>query len=290
MSKIFISYRRDDSADVTGRMYDRLILRYGQDQVFKDVDAIPLGVDFRRFISDEVRRCAVLLAVIGRHWLEVANQAGMRRLDDPSDFVRLEIEAALQCDTPVIPLLIHGTTMPRPDQLPPSLQGLVFRNGIPVRPDPDFHRDVDRLLKSLDGWFERLKGPVSLPPAHRAQRVEKMLAGLSDANPKTRCMALRKIAVHRIAELTEVVVTLLEKDRNTEVRAAAAWTLDQLQDPKTIPALMKAIHDPWWSVRSDAGWALVHLGPVVREAVEQVLRETTNPDAREMAELILARL
>lgn len=93
---IFISYRRDDASDVTGRIYDRLIQHFGKPFVFKDVDSIPLGIDFRKHLGDSVGRCDVLLAVIGKRWL--IGNVGQRRIDDVGDFVRAEIEAALQRD------------------------------------------------------------------------------------------------------------------------------------------------------------------------------------------------
>jgi formylglycine-generating enzyme required for sulfatase activity len=157
MSKVFISYRRDDSADVAGRIYDRLLQAYGPDDVVMDVESIPPGADFREFLSEAVGRCRVLLAVIGPQWLPIVN----RRRDDPLDFVRLEIEAALQRRIPVIPVLVSGAVMPGHDQLPPPLQPLAFRNASPVRSNPDFHRDMDRLLKSLDRWLQE----QTLPPA-----------------------------------------------------------------------------------------------------------------------------
>ena len=106
---IFISYRRQDSGDVTGRIYDRLVQQFGREAIFKDVDSIPLGVDFRISLGDAVGQCNLLLAVIGRRWLSIQNESGARRLDDPRDFVRIEIEAALQRDIPVIPLLVQGS-------------------------------------------------------------------------------------------------------------------------------------------------------------------------------------
>jgi formylglycine-generating enzyme required for sulfatase activity len=160
MSRVFISYRRDDSADVTGRIYDRLVLRFGADSVFKDVDDIPHGADFRKVLGDAVGRCQVLLAVIGRHWLSIAGRSGVRRLDDPRDFVRLEIEAALRRDIPVIPVLVGDAEMPSDEQLPQPLQELAFRHAIPVRRDPDFHRDVERLLKCLDGWLQNRRKEI----------------------------------------------------------------------------------------------------------------------------------
>ena len=151
---IFISYRRQDSGDVTGRIYDRLVQQFGREAIFKDVDSIPPGVDFRRVLDKAVGQCNLLLAVIGREWLSSQNESGARRLDDPRDFVRIEIEAALRRDIPVIPLLVQGAGMPGENDLPPSLQALVFRNAIPIRPDPDFHHDIDRLLKGVELHFK----------------------------------------------------------------------------------------------------------------------------------------
>jgi len=148
---IFISYRRSDSQDVTGRIYDRLISHFGKDAVFKDVDSIPFGVDFRKYLGDIVGRCSVLLVVIGDQWVQAMdNPIGNRRLDNPRDFVRIEIEAALQRGIPVVPLLVKGARMPSEDDLPSSLKELVYRNAALVRYDPDFHIDVNRLIKSLE--------------------------------------------------------------------------------------------------------------------------------------------
>lgn len=145
---IFISYRRQDSADATGRIYDRLIQHFGREQVFKDVDSIPLGVDFREHLGNVVGRCTTLIAVIGPQWATVAGANG-RRLDDKSDFVRVEIEAALARNIPVIPVLVGGAMLPADTELPPSIGAITYRNGISVRPDPDFHRDMDRLIAGL---------------------------------------------------------------------------------------------------------------------------------------------
>jgi hypothetical protein len=148
-SSIFVCYRRDDSRDVTGRLYDRLIATYGSNRVFRDIDSIPLGMDFRTHVANQLADCKACLVVIGRDWLLIQDRDGRRRLDDPNDHVRVEIETALRRSIPVVPLLINHATMPHPDDLPESLQALAYRNGIPVRPDPDFHRDVDRLLAGL---------------------------------------------------------------------------------------------------------------------------------------------
>src|SRR5262245_3456964 len=102
--KVFISYRRGDSADVVGRIDDHLVKVFGRESVFKDVDSISLGTDFRKVISQRVSECDVLLAVIGPMWLAARGPSGGRRLDDEADYVRIEIETALRRDIPVIPL------------------------------------------------------------------------------------------------------------------------------------------------------------------------------------------
>ena len=146
---VFLSYRREDSADVAGRIYDRLALAFGQDQVFKDVDSIPLGVDFREHLQQVVGRCDVLLAVIGDQWLVPAAVGEGTRLDDPKDFVRIELEGALERGIPVIPVLVRGAAVPSEATLPSTLGTLAYRSGIAVRSDPDFHRDMDRLVEGI---------------------------------------------------------------------------------------------------------------------------------------------
>ena len=100
---MFLSYRRDDSADVVGRIYDRLVQQFGDSNVFKDVDSIRLGVDFREHLQTAVGECEVLIAVIGPAWTDVVDHRGARRLDDDRDYVRIEIEAAFNRKIPVIP-------------------------------------------------------------------------------------------------------------------------------------------------------------------------------------------
>lgn len=145
---IFLCYRRSDSADVAGRIYDRLVAQYGKQAVFKDVDSIPLGVDFRTAIAGTIERCNVFLAVIGPDWCD-KTKAG-DRLEDPRDHVRIEIEAALHREIPVIPILVRRATMPDEKDLPEKISALAYRNGISVRADPDFNHDVARLIAGVD--------------------------------------------------------------------------------------------------------------------------------------------
>lgn len=184
-NSIFISYRRSDSNDVTGRIYDRLSNHFGRDIVFKDVDSIPSGVDFRTYLNQGAGNCRVLIAVIGSTWLTVSDAHGKRRLDDPDDWVRAEIEIALRRGIPVIPLLVGGASPPGVEELPEALKQLSYQNAAQSRPDPDFHKDLDRLIQRLEeivGIPESLVRPsqttpsVSVPDAQTNQSTSSSKA------------------------------------------------------------------------------------------------------------------
>lgn len=148
---IFISYRRSDSNDVAGRIYDRLVAHFGAAAIFKDVHSIPYGVDFPTYIQQELTKCKVLLAVIGPTWLTVERE-GQRRLEDPADWVRVEIQTALEKnDIMVIPLLVSGVDRLTIAHLPDGLEPLANLNSAQTRPDPDFHIDMNRLVRRLEG-------------------------------------------------------------------------------------------------------------------------------------------
>jgi hypothetical protein len=128
--------------------------------VFTDVDSIPLGVDFRSHLTSVLAHTDCVLAVIGPDWLAAADASGHRRLDDPADFVRLELEAALARNVPLVPLLVRGARLPAEADLPESLRPLAYRNGMEIRPNPDFHRDLDRLEQQLRAMPARTQRDV----------------------------------------------------------------------------------------------------------------------------------
>src|SRR5690349_5061142 len=146
---IFVSYRRQQSSDIAGRLSDRLADRFGEEQVFIDVDTIKPGVDFAEEISRAVATCKVLLAVIGPSWLTATDERGRRRLDDPDDIVRLEIEAALARGVRVIPILVESTVMPGRNDLPDSLAGLARRHALLIRHE-SFRSDAERLIAAIE--------------------------------------------------------------------------------------------------------------------------------------------
>ena len=160
MPGIFISYRRDDSPGHAGRIFDRLRSRFGRDVVFMDVAAIEAGVDFVDVLQKAVGSCDALLAVIGPQWLS-ATHDGKRRLDDPHDFVRIEIAGALQRNVRVLPVLVEGASLPRTSELPADLQALTRRQAIELR-DARWDDDIERLVEGLEK-FLKAGGEVSAP-------------------------------------------------------------------------------------------------------------------------------
>lgn len=149
MTRVFINYRRGDSIATAGRLHDRLASALGRNNMFMDVDHIPAGVDFVQHLDRQVRACDVFLALIGRSWLTAADEHGRRRIDDPGDFVAIEIEAALARDIPVIPVLIDGAVMPREAELPERIRPLTRRHAVEIR-NSQFSSDVDRLIAKVD--------------------------------------------------------------------------------------------------------------------------------------------
>jgi hypothetical protein len=146
--KVFISYRRRESAGHAGRLYDRLAQHFGDERVFMDLRMEP-GVDFVEQIDDAVAHCDALLSVIGAEWLDIRDSDGRRRLDDPGDFPRLEVEAALARKIRVIPVLVQDAKMPEAQDLPASLQPLARRHAIELS-DERWDYDVGRLIEVLD--------------------------------------------------------------------------------------------------------------------------------------------
>ena len=154
--KFFISYRREDAPTAAHVICDRLVARFGAEHVFFDVDSIPLGCDFHRFLTEQVHACQVLVSVIGRRWLDIADEQGRRRLDQDEDFVRIEIQTALERNIPVVPVLVEGASMPRANQLPDDLRPLARRNAAEVRPGAMFHQQLESLVQKLEQTLESL--------------------------------------------------------------------------------------------------------------------------------------
>ena len=168
---IALSYRREDTEAVAGRLYDRLQSTFGRHNVFMDFDSIPAGVDFREHITRALGQSHVVIALIGPNWL--GERLGLRRIDDANDFVRFEIKYALECGIPIIPVLVNEAAMPGPDKLPPDINNLAFRNALPLDSGLDFHSHADRLVAALRAL------PASARPGERQWlRPTWLIAGI----------------------------------------------------------------------------------------------------------------
>lgn len=177
MPATFISYRRDDAAGYAGRLHEALERRLGGDQIFRDIDTLEPGLDFVEAIDSRLRECRVFLALIGREWLDARDREGRRRLDQPHDYVRLEISAALaRADVRVIPVLIEGATMPAPETLPEPLRPLARRHAVNLRDDAWDH-DVDRLAEVISGVTASAhQGQTSRGPGAKSSSLRRLMA------------------------------------------------------------------------------------------------------------------
>lgn len=148
-AKVFITYRREETAPHAGRLYDAMAARFGEDNVFMDVDMAP-GVDFVQRITEAVAGCQVLIVVMGPEWATVQDEQGTARLANPEDFVRLEVETALKRpEVTPIPVLVSGARMPRREDLPAEVGAITRRNALELS-DHRWRNDVGRLMGTLD--------------------------------------------------------------------------------------------------------------------------------------------
>jgi hypothetical protein len=163
MPSIFISYRRSDTGYLATMVADTFTSKFGENSVFLDVDSIPLGLDFREYIDQQVAKCDVVLVLIGDKWLEATNDRGARRIDEERDFVRIEIESALRRDVPVIPILAEAAEMPDASLLPASISSLTYRNATELRSGRDLRHHLERLVAGVEKLLIKPSAPVAEP-------------------------------------------------------------------------------------------------------------------------------
>ena len=218
---VFISYRREDCPGHAGRLFDYLRARFGGASVFMDVTDIEAGVDFTDVLQRAVGACDVLLAVVGREWLTCTDRNGHRRLDDPQDFIRLEIGIALARNVRVIPVLVEGAAMPTASELPSDLKGLAKRQAVELR-DGRWSADVDNLADVLD----RVLGP-------RTDAIES-----SPSRPRPGRARLWGLAAIALVAALVGVVTLVPRTGSTPSAspqsASAAPTVAEQRAPVEV--------------------------------------------------------
>jgi hypothetical protein len=222
---IFVSYRRDDAEGEAGRLADDLSEIFQENSVFMDVNAIQPGRDFRKAIDESIHQCSVLLAILGPGWLDSRDASGHRRLEDPSDFLRLEVASALQRDIPVIPVLVRGAKMPRAEQLSGDLEELAYRNAVELT-HARWKSDVQVLVRALRPYLEA--GACADPPAATAPKQELTASGWE---PAALSRVSHELAAY-IGPIAEIVVKRAAKRSNSmaDLCATVAQEIDSKSD------------------------------------------------------------
>jgi tetratricopeptide (TPR) repeat protein len=181
---VFISYRRQDSADFAGLIYDRLVESFGTDALVRDINSISLGVDFRQYLESLINRCTLVLVVIGPSWATATSPSGKRRIDDTQDFVRIELESALRHQIPLIPVLVNGATMPSKDELPGTLGAIAYRNAVEISTTRS-QEDMAHLIEIIKENFLRAS-PPSPPKSQRSESSESKVTAEVSSKLKSR--------------------------------------------------------------------------------------------------------
>lgn len=212
---IFISYRRDDSAGYAEHLYADLSRHFPSEEIFMDLDHLEPGDNFPKVIEEAVASCSVLLALIGREWLTV-KAGGRLRLSNEEDFVRLEIAAALCRNIRVIPILVHGASMPRRKDLPEDLAPLADRQAQELGEGRRRAPDVDRLIHSMKRHFE-LQDQKRRIEQEAAEEAAKKAKANAEAEQRRR-RELDKKKVEEIARATRI-----SRERIRRQRSAKKW-------------------------------------------------------------------
>ncbi|MCO1657120.1 toll/interleukin-1 receptor domain-containing protein [Pseudonocardia humida] len=240
---VFISYRRSDQPALAGRLYDKLESKFGQDGVFMDVDSIDLGSDFVAALDEALARCKAMVVVIGSEWLNVRDDDGVRRLDQPDDLVRLEIETALERGIRVIPILVDGTRMPRAQELPEGIRALSRRNGRDVS-NARFKSDCVDLVSTLERLLGEAKPPA--PPAspnvlRYIRDVHNRISWLADAAIGDQ---LETVRTEDKIDVADFVTILAPTQRlNAEFALKVAWEEDLARLARQVSAAKRWMRD-----------------------------------------------
>ena len=255
MGAVFISYRRGDSEGQARALSTELEDVLGENSVFMDVDSIGLGRDFRQVLQESLKACDLMLALIGPNWLDAKDPSGKRRLDNPGDFVRQEIAAALKRNIPVVPVLVQGAVMPAQEALPEDLQDLAYRNGIEIS-HTRWKSDVRELVSRLGltprtattlvstvlppGAVQPDVSPVPAkpvePPEVRTRPVAAAPSVVSGAHsaipetPKAAIKVVRRVPVVLVAVAVPIVHII-----------CVALLVDSWSSLRLIPALIYAV-------------------------------------------------
>ena len=235
--KVFISYRREDEQGFARRLYERLSTSFGKDRLFFDIDSIPPGFDFVKYIENQIALSDIVVVVIGRNWLDARDAQGRRRLDNPQDFVRIEIESALKHGKHVVPLLVEHAPMPLAKELPRKLQPLARRNAF-FAPYGGSMAEFDRLVPALEMAFSHIESERSAAEQARLERqrveeeqAEALLRMERDAAAESERLAQAAIAM----EASIASATPTRRTDDVKFQPPVAVAADELQAGRVLP-------------------------------------------------------
>ena len=247
--RIFINYRRGDSSGYAGRLYDALSTRADTWRVFMDIDAIEPGADFVEVIDQALDECDVVIAVIGHQWIDATDARGRRRLDDPGDFVRLELANALKRGLRVIPTLVQGTEMPDAEEFPEELAPLARRHALDLS-DGRWRYDIDRLVQLLEQIQRQATEKRAAEAEERTRREQQRTERAAKAAAARRAAELeaarkaeaaeaakREAAEKEAAEREAAENEAAEKDATEVPAMVAATTLESDPEQTTLRAI-----------------------------------------------------
>jgi hypothetical protein len=226
MIRLFLSYRREDAGGQAGRLFDSLVTHYGHENVFMDIDTIAPGSDFVNVIDEALSKCDIALVMIGPHWLNAKTPNDQRRLDNPEDFVRIEIQTALMRDIRVVPLLVGGAVMPASGELPSDIDALARRHAFELS-DRRWPQDVAELVRVLD----RVAPPSQQDMANDTKRSEQPTPHDPQLSPDSRAARSPRPRIPRkpmlvllvgIAVTIVVVLAVLAENRSPPSKGHAA--------------------------------------------------------------------
>lgn len=225
--KIFINYRRGEDAGFAQALFGRLEQAFRPEQLFMDVDSIEPGLDFSRVLNEQVAQCDVMISVIGKGWIDARDEVGNKRLDNPEDFVRIEIESALEQNKRVIPVLVGQAIMPRADQLPDTLKPLVARHAVRLTHER-FRPDADGLINALQRALKAAKEARAKHVTSEEKRLWPRRARMGSLWPPAR-------SLWATASLAGIVFFI----------AIGIWIVVPNQGPSHKMALAPPVQDIW---------------------------------------------
>ncbi|HEX4411503.1 MAG TPA: TIR domain-containing protein [Xanthobacteraceae bacterium] len=283
MARIAISYRRSDSQDITGRIFDRLSQQYGKETVFRDIDSIQPGIDFRTQIADALTAVDVLLVVVGPRWLG-QGEAGRARINNEADPVRIEVETALKRSIPIIPVLVGGMKMPEVGDLPESLKDFAFRHAVTVDGGRDFDHHLRGLIGALDRFFAGKAD--ALKPAATSATPTALVSATPRGSSSWRIYGLAGSAVVIALVVTVVILTNKTDQKAVPVQPSVTPAVQNIAVASSPAAPSVSAAERAWSVTKDSASVAVlndfirqfgdtPYGSMARARVQELIKSQT---------------